>query len=212
MKLSTWRPSLYAWLQDQILVDGWTLTNPEIGKTHGFLPPLQDVSYKLENYDRVIGKGIQHISIVKRASKDTTYKDLPIDVLEGYHSTLSIRLVHDYADIAELQSLEFQQVDSPINVLEPSGDNPYWVIELMWSFEITWDATPEGDDLNQPFTLNQLNIRLWRDRLDDLKDGKSAPNKRVLDFTFSIGGDEPYLGGVKDDETVPITPIVESPI
>lgn len=187
MKLSLWRPSLLRWLQDRITVDSWSLTRPEkIGDSNGFLPPLQNVKYELEDYRTVKGKAIQEFYIVKRFPRELAYSDLPLAALEGLHSTLAIRLVHDYKAIADIDQLEFVAVETPVSIVETGEDRGTWIIEVSWSVEITWDAEPEDGAVVQPYDLKQLNINLWRDSLsDDTTDLVSDPGLRVLDYRTS---------------------------
>lgn len=187
MKLSLWRPSLLRWLQDRITVDSWSLTRPEkIGDSNGFLPPLQNVKYELEDYRTVKGKAIQEFYIVKRFPRELAYSDLPLATLEGLHSTLAIRLVHDYKAIADIDLLEFVAGEKPVSIVETGEDRGTWIIEVTWSFEITWDAEPEDGAVVQPYDMKQLNIKLWRDSLkDDTTDLVSDPALRVLDYRTS---------------------------
>lgn len=187
MKLSTWRPSLLGWLQNRVTVDSWSLTRPEgVGETNAFLPPLRDVHYNLDSPTQVTGKATQEFYIVKRLSRKLLYASLPLAHLEGLHASLSIRLVHDYSAIADIRNLEFAQVEHPVSVTETGEEQGSWLIELAWAFEIAWDAEPEDGAVVQPFTLNRLNLNLWRDHLDDdTSNGASDPIKRRLDFTFT---------------------------
>lgn len=187
MKLSQWRLSILRWLQDQITVDSWSLTRPEkIGDSNGFLPPLQNVKYELEDFRTVKGHAVQEFYIVKRFSRELAYSDLPLAALEGLHSTLAIRLVHDYKAIADIDLLEFVAVEKPVSIVETGEDRGTWIIEITWAFEITWDAEPEAGAVVEPFNISRLNVNLWRDGYsDDTTDGVSDPSLRVLDYRTS---------------------------
>lgn len=184
MRLSQWRSALLRWLQDQITVDSWSLTRPEkLGDSNGFLPPLQNVKYELEDFRTVKGHAVQEFYIFKRFPRELAYSDLPLAALEGLHSTLSIRLVHDYKDIADIYRLEFVPVEKPVSIVETGEDRGTWIIELTWSFDITWYAEPETGAVVEPFNISQLNVNLWRDGYaDDTADGVSDPALRVLDY------------------------------
>lgn len=186
MRLSQWRTNLLKWLNEQIRIDSYSATDPELNQTNAFLPRLEDVSYEVRDTNTVVGKGTQRFQIAKRVGRNTKYRQLPIAFYEGLHSTLSIRFVRNYADIADLQALEFVEISDPVNVVEVGEDTGEWLIFFNWAVQIEWLAEPEEDSEDPPFRLTGINLTLWRDHLeDDLRDGRD-PNLSVMDFTTSL--------------------------
>lgn len=186
MKLSTWRTTFLSWLQAQVVVDSWSVTDPEMGNTNAFLPPLEDTTYTLRD-TQVIGEATQRFQIAKRVPRTTKYRDIALNTYEGLHSTLSIRLVHDYRDIADLEDLTFIETPNPIGLAEVGEDTGEWLISFLWVVKITWIAEPEVGSVVKPFNFNRLNLNLYRDRLDDdlVVDGRDL-DKSVLDFTHTF--------------------------
>lgn len=186
MKLSSWRAKLLTWLNSQLVVDSYSATDPEMGKTNAFLPPLEEVSYQLRGQGEVVGTATQQFQIAKRVPRDTKYRQIPIAVYEGLHSSLSILLVHNFAAIADLEDLEFLEVSNPIGISEIGEGTGEWLVSFLWKLKIRWLAELEDGDIVTPFNFTKLNLNLWRDRLDDdlVSDGRDV-DKSVLDFTLS---------------------------
>lgn len=184
MKLSVWHPALVTWLNQQVTVDSWLLQQPkEIGKVSGFVPPLRNLKYWQQDHLTVNASGLQEFYLCFRYSKDLQYSELPMHTLEGIYQTLSIRLVHSYRAIAELIDLEWVAQDDPIKLKESGAIGPNrgadWLVELGWSFQITWEAEPETGTTQQPFDLSSLEVNIWRSDLSDFQD-------KVKDYTLRL--------------------------
>lgn len=184
MKLSTWRPKLMLWLSKNIVVDSWALDRPEtVATTMGFLPPLRDVSYRMESFKECQMTATQDFYVLKRLPADYTYRELPLATLEGLYTTLAIRLVQGHTNIdPDVLELEYNPVDQPIKVSELGEDEGDWLAEVRWAFTVTLSAEPEEGGMLKPFSVNQLTLNTYKDGFeDDLTDGVSQPELRRLD-------------------------------
>lgn len=187
MKLSAWRGSFKAWLSDNIQIDSWLLDRPDTyAQTMGFLPPVRQISYEVLDDSLIYLSATQDLIILKRFSSEYLFQDLPISVLEGLYNTLAVRLLHDYMDIHEdLVSLELDTVNQPINITEVSEDQGDWLVEITWTFRVNIRVEPEVGSLNTSYTIRSIKSAVWSDSYkDDLTDGVSDSDKRILDFTF----------------------------
>lgn len=186
MRLSTWRPAFRAFVDARVNISSWLLDRPDTyGDATGFLPPLREVDYQVRDNGEVDLTATQDFIISQRHPSDLSYKDLPIEALEGYYNTLAIAFVATYQSIHEdLYNLTFKQVEQPIAISEISEDNNDWVIDLKWSVRIEATVEPEIGTTIKPFDLKGITARVWRDNvLDDLGDGVSDITLRRIDFT-----------------------------
>ena len=187
MKLSQWRGSLKTWLSKNIQIDSWLLDRPDTyTQTMGFLPPLRQISYDVLDDSLIYINATQDLIILKRFSSEYLFQDLPISTLEGLYNTLAVRLLHDYMDISDdVVSLELDTVNQPINITEVSEDQGDWLVEMTWTFRVNIRVEPEVGSLNTTYTIRSITSAVWNDsQADDLTDGVSDAEKRILDFTF----------------------------
>lgn len=186
MKLSEWRSSFQRFVNARVRIDSWLLERPETyQQLAGFIPPLRDMDYKIDDSRNVILTATQDFIISQRLPDTMAFNDLPLATIEGYYNTLAIAFVANYQAIhADIIDLRFNQVDTPIAVAEVAEDANDWIIDIKWSLRVETPVEPEIGGIVEPFTLRELNARVWRDDLkDDLTDGVSDPSLRVLDFT-----------------------------
>jgi len=176
MKISTWRSSLVTWLSGSIAdPDGWNLENPETTThTQGFLPPLRDVSYEVQDDQVLLGIATQDFFVLRRYTA-SQYKDLPVGYLEGLYHTLSHQVWRRWSEMADLVDLDLEPVTTPVKVGESDDSSEDWIVELAWSWRIKWVIEPElPDDI--PFDFKGLRVNLWRWQLDE--------QDKHLDYTF----------------------------
>ncbi len=186
MRVSSWRPAFRAFVDARVSISSWLLDRPDTyGDVTGFLPPLREVDYRVRDNGKVDLTATQDFIISQRHPSDLSYKDLPIDVLEGYYTTLAIAFVATYQSIhPDLFNLTFNQVEQPIAISEISEDNNDWIADIKWSLRIEATVEPEVGTTIEPFDLKAIDAHIWRDSLkDDLLDSISDPTLRVLDFT-----------------------------
>lgn len=167
MKLSQWLPAITTWLNAHVAIDNWYLDNPRVGETVGFLPPVRNVAYDILDDTSVRCSLTQDIYIRKRYPKDQTYKELPMDTLEGYYQTLALKLLVTGARIAPITTLEVVRQDSPITVQEIGDRTGDWLLDMVWSIRIAFDAEPEVGPLVPRFQFNEISIDLYREQLDE---------------------------------------------
>ena len=185
MRLSTWYPALSSWLQKYITVSSWHLANPRSpGQTYAVLPPMRDLEYQSSTLFDLQGTGVQDIYVSMRYPEGTKYHQLPHGAIAGLYQSLAIRLVTDYAAITELTDLDVLPTDDAITVEEP-GEKQDWLVTLHWAFKASWMAQPEIgfgglDDTLLPFPVKEVDVGLWRDRLDD--------TGSILDATLEVRG------------------------
>lgn len=187
MKLSLWRGSFKDWLSGNIQIDSWLLDRPDTyTQTMGFMPPLRQIGYEILDDNLFYLSATQDLVILKRFTSEYLFQDLPISVLEGLYNTLAVRLLHDFMDIHEdITALDLETVNQPINITEVSEDQGDWLVEMTWSFRVNIRVEPETGTLNQSYTINTITSAVWNDSYsDDLTDGVSDTDKRILDFTF----------------------------
>lgn len=187
MKISTWRPKLLLWLAKNIEVSSWALDRPEnVSQTMGFIPPLRDVSYRMENFKECWLTATQDFYVLRRLPSNYTYNQLPVANLEGIYTTLAIRLIQGFKNIdQDVLELEFNAVDQPLKLSELGEDEGDWLAEVRWSFTVTLLAEPEDGLIMKPFVVSELTLNLYKDGFeDDLQDGISDPALRRLDSTI----------------------------
>lgn len=130
----------------------------------GFLPPLRDVVYNLFDFREAHLEATQDFFILRRMPEDLTFKDLPINTLEGQYATLAIRLLHDFKDIdPDIIDLVLEPTSRPLKVSEIGEDVGDWLIEIVWSLKVTIKVDPEDGEVQPPFTASELNLYVWRD-------------------------------------------------
>jgi hypothetical protein len=191
MRLSTFRPSLIAWLNRKLIIHSWELKAPEeVGKTNAFLPPLRS----MEHYESESGrsaKGTQEIYLTTRYSRDVKYADLPLNFTEGVYSTICQLLLSDYQSIADLVDLNINMSDQAIQVTEQGDKYGDWIITMVIYARIVWVPERErppagggGIGVNpDPVLPNiiQIDTGIFREHLDG--------NSRIKDYDgkFELG-------------------------
>ncbi len=185
MKLSAWRTAFKSFVDERVTIDSWLLEKPDTYDIAvGFLPPLRDMDFTRRDSGEVKLRATQDF-IISQRHPSVSYNELPVDIIEGYYSTLAIAFVATYQDIdADLYELSFNQVEQPISITEISEDNNDWIVDIKWSLRIEVNVEPEIGAIIQPFDLRQITAHIWRDNLEDgLSDGVSDTALRRLDFT-----------------------------
>ena len=172
---------------DRVQIDSWLLQRPEgYEQVAAFVPPLRDMDYRREDTTTVVLRATQDLIVSQRVSSKLAFNELPIDMLEGYYNTLAIAFMANFSEMsADILSIDFNQVETPISVSEVAEDANDWIVDLKWSIRAEILVDPEVGGVVDPFTLRQLTANIYRDGLqDDLLDGVSDPTKRILDFTI----------------------------
>lgn len=178
MKLSTWRPGLTSWLTSNLVVDSLELKVPLApGLTTGFISPLRDVSY-INSGGQLYGNGTQQIFWLTRYPSTLKYYQLPLALLEGIHSSISIQL-YNYLGTQELTEYELLTIKEPCKVIETGDGLGEWLVELNWSYQLSWLAEVELTYSTEvPIELRLANIGIYRGSLDG--------NSKVLDNQLAI--------------------------
>ena len=185
MLLSTWRPAITAWLTDKIQIDTWELRIPEyVGETAAFLPPLRQIrQYSSEGGSGSRSKfatATQDIFITTRYSRDLSYSELPINVAEGAHASITSDLLSDYQAIAALIDVDtdrYLDTDFPVTVTEVGDDYGDWLISLQLQLTIKWLVEPEIGFGFPGYLIDTIKINLYRNLLDD--------SDKVLDSIYT---------------------------
>lgn len=185
MKLSEYRNLIKVWLANYLTVTDWTENRPLLNQSSGFLPPLEDVKYSLEN-GLITGYGTQKLAVSYRIDK-LKFHAIPFSYYEGVHSTLSQRLLLTFSDIhPDMLGIDVLEVSSPIvtvNANESSTDD--WFIQIQWMFRINWVAESEVAIVKQ-FIVDRIDVGMFLTPLtDDLFNGLDD-DKKVLDKEFSV--------------------------
>lgn len=165
MKLSEWRPALTTWLDTYLVIDSLLLERPEIGKSNGLLPPLRQVTYRTDSPSYITASGVQDFLLTKRFPDGLAYKDLPLGAIEGIHQTLAMRLLKDFRSIhADIIDLDMVKVETPVALSEVGDKIGEWLVELTWSFELSWYAEAEIP-IYAPQAIDRISLGLWRENL-----------------------------------------------
>lgn len=185
MRLSTWRPSLLAFIDRYIPPTSYFLERPEIGERNGFLPPLCNLKYKLENPGSVLANGTQDIFLTYRESGSNRYQAIDLPKYEGVYQSFSLILVSGWSAINDLTKLDLEAVPDSLMVEEIGNDPGEWLITLHWQFTATWYAEPEIDwEALKPQPVNQITSAIWRNGLDKaLGDDARLDAVVTVDFT-----------------------------
>lgn len=165
MKLSTWRTNVREWFSSSVHVDSWELSTPIVpGTTVGYIEPLRDIVYDYRG--QLEGRASQHIYLLCRYPANLKYHQLPLNELEGLHSTVSQLLLQDWLAF-DIEDLEYSMLDQPIKVMETGDNLGEWVIELHWLARFTW--TPELETTNNDLGIGlyRVNFNLYREALDN---------------------------------------------
>lgn len=183
MRLSQWRPSFLAYLNQYVdFSGGFGLSVPEAyGVFVGHVPPLFRVSYSTHPPDSAIGYGEQWWFLLARYPYSTAYKDLPIALLEGLHCSLTLRFLWSWGRILDatarpdwnhqqplLNSLELLTPEYPVQVKEDSYENRDWLVQLTWKARLMWNAEPENPIPS--VLLTNLDLDVYRSTLRDITD------------------------------------------
>lgn len=180
MLTGLWRTGLIKWLEEFLVVDAYSDSEPELNKTNGFIPPLTNITFKRESDNLIRATATQEVQIMHHlpASK---YRDLPLALYESRYSTLSYHALLLASEIAPVISLEALTVDTPIQVSH-YGKSEDWLILYTWRYEVSWYVDPLVP-LAEDYNITRVTLNLYNDRYeDDLKDGRD-PSLSVLDFT-----------------------------
>lgn len=181
MKLSEWKPSLKAWLNDNVVIDNWQLDVPDRpGDTACLLPPVRSLGYELTDQTEVEGRLLQDIYIVKRYSGNLFYDQLNIAGAEGYYQSLAIRLAHDALDVNEgLSKLELLDVVEPIIVRETETEDREWIIEFHWLIQATYQAEPEIGSVQPPYDLKEIILGVRRSKVGNFETNRLDINLAI---------------------------------
>ena len=185
MLLSTWRPKLKTSLLANTSIDTWDIVMPEGDQMVGFLPPLESLIYRETDDGVVEGTAQQSVYIRKRYANDVRYESLPIASLEGFHASISLRLVRQFQSInLELLRLDMERVDQPLIVEE--GGNGDFIVTMQFRFEIAWTVETEPQyPLKPPFELKKIVAGIWRQRGDEFEESDRVLDQQVRK-TFSL--------------------------
>lgn len=189
MKISVWRAQLKTWLQKYLTVTAWEFDYPKTpAETLAMLPPLKDVNiYK--NGASVMGSATQVIELISRVDGTIKYNDLPLQLYEGVYTTLSYRLLTEFADIADIYQLQMQATD-PVHVAERTDARGDWFIRVQWTFNIQWVAEVETGSTGAPYDLNRIvasiNRALVPKTPEDVVDGTRYTEDIVITITDNI--------------------------
>ena len=182
MRLSLWRPYLIQWLNKHIHIDSWELRSPtQTAEVVGFIPPLQKVSY-YGSSGQIRGYAHQELFVTYLYDSSFLYSQLPIADLEGVHSTICQLLMTQWHDIASLTEFEEMAVDAPVSIRESGDSNGSWLIDLHWTFSISWLAEPEYA-IGSPYTITSVGIRLYDRQLTQPGLPTDFTADRTLDLT-----------------------------
>ena len=185
LKLSDWRPRLLGWLQTYVTVDHWNLEHPEIGEVVGFLPPLRNLTYTVDEPGDTQATGVQDFFVSLRYPRDKRYHELPLATLEGAYQTLSILMLHRYGSLG-ITSCEAVALSDPLNVQETGPAPGEWLVTLRWTWDLLWYALPEStflvpeDQPQEPYDLASIRTGVWRQALPGTTGDQATA---VLDFT-----------------------------
>jgi len=187
MKTSLWRQGIKAFLLKYLSVSTWELDYPiQAGETVGILPPITNVNiYK--NGATVMQSATQVVELISRIDGTLRYDNLPISFYEGIHTTLSYRLLTEFADIADIFQLQLQSLN-PISIAERDDARGDWFIRVQWSMSVQWVAELEVGTPGLPFNFTQILVGIKRalPPRKDIVDDIIAPARNILDTTLTI--------------------------
>ncbi len=185
MRLSQWRDLFQKFVSDRVFIDSWLLERPQFySQLVGFMPPLRNMDYRREDNILMVLTATQDFIISQRLPSELSFKDLPLDTLEGQYNTLAIAFMANYQSIhSDIRDMRFNQVEEPIAVAEVAEDANDWIIDFKWSLRVEIEVEPEVGGIVEPFDLQYIHSSVYRDQLnDDTSSGSSDPTKRHLDF------------------------------
>ena len=137
MLISTWRYTLTNWLEANVAIDSWFLDTPGLSQTLAFVPPLQRAA--IANTPQGLqAEGVQAFHLRRRYPRNIRYSELPLGDLEATWLTLALRAIAAGYGWG-LSNLEILSCD-PVAVIETSGSQSDWTIELSWRLGLTWPA------------------------------------------------------------------------
>ncbi len=185
MRLSQWRDLFQRFVSDRVFIDSWLLERPQFySQLVGFMPPLRNMDYSREDNILMVLTATQDFIISQRLPSELSFKDLPLDTLEGQYNTLAIAFMANYQSIhTDIRDMRFNMTEEPIAVAEVAEDANDWIVDFKWSLRVEIEVEPEVGGIVEPFDLRYLQANVYRDQLnDDTSSGSSDPTKRHLDF------------------------------
>ena len=177
MKLSTWRSSFIEWLETKITIDSYYLEEPEaVGDTSVFLPPLRNIRV-FEADSGFIGVATQDVWITTRYSRDLSYQELPITLIEGTYNSIAYYFAKECQGIADLIDGSVNSSEDSIFVGEWGEGRGDWIVRMKFIFNFSYISEPEEDDAT--IIIDRIQLGIYRPLLDE--------SGEVLDYTYTTG-------------------------